>query len=84
MDNNNIVSQVIFGHLESTIAVRCLARNDMGVVAREVKLVSNGKMLDNLFILGPTITLNNGFCQQVSLRHSFTSFSLTVIPELTV
>lgn len=50
MDNNNIVSQVIFGHLESTIAVRCLARNDMGVVAREVKLVSNGKMLDNLFI----------------------------------
>ncbi|KAA0708701.1 Platelet-derived growth factor receptor alpha [Triplophysa tibetana] len=41
MDNNNIVSQVIFGHLETTIAVRCLARNDMGVVAREVKLVSN-------------------------------------------
>ncbi|XP_057209767.1 platelet-derived growth factor receptor alpha isoform X2 [Triplophysa rosa] len=42
MDNNNIASQVNFGHLESTIAVRCLARNDMGVVAREVKLVSNG------------------------------------------
>uniref|UniRef100_A0A671NQ19 Platelet-derived growth factor receptor alpha n=1 Tax=Sinocyclocheilus anshuiensis TaxID=1608454 RepID=A0A671NQ19_9TELE len=40
--DNNIESQVIFHHLESTIAVRCLARNDMGAVSREVKLVSNG------------------------------------------
>uniref|UniRef100_A0A673M7M5 Platelet-derived growth factor receptor alpha n=1 Tax=Sinocyclocheilus rhinocerous TaxID=307959 RepID=A0A673M7M5_9TELE len=40
--DNNIESKVIFHHLESTIAVRCLARNDMGAVSREVKLVSNG------------------------------------------
>lgn len=53
-DDNNIASQVIFGHLESTVAVRCLARNDMGVVAREVKLVSNGKrpdVLDDFLII---------------------------------
>uniref|UniRef100_A0A8C1IHP6 Platelet-derived growth factor receptor alpha n=1 Tax=Cyprinus carpio TaxID=7962 RepID=A0A8C1IHP6_CYPCA len=41
-EDNNVESQVIFHHLESTIAVRCLARNDMGAVSREVKLVSNG------------------------------------------
>ncbi len=41
--DNNIESHIIFHHLESTIAVRCLARNDMGAVSREVKLVSNGK-----------------------------------------
>ncbi|XP_063057400.1 platelet-derived growth factor receptor alpha isoform X2 [Engraulis encrasicolus] len=35
-------SQVIFGHLESTLAVRCMARNDMAAVAREVKLVASG------------------------------------------
>ncbi|XP_031430244.1 platelet-derived growth factor receptor alpha isoform X2 [Clupea harengus] len=35
-------SQVIFGHLENTLAVRCLARNDMAAVTREVKLVSSG------------------------------------------
>lgn len=40
--DNNIESHIIFHHLESTIAVRCLARNDMGAVSREVKLVSNG------------------------------------------
>ncbi|XP_077076669.1 platelet-derived growth factor receptor alpha [Siphateles boraxobius] len=39
---NHIESHIIFHHLESTIAVRCMARNDMGVVSREVKLVSNG------------------------------------------
>lgn len=41
--DNHIESHIIFHHLESTIAVRCMARNDMGVVSREVKLVSNGK-----------------------------------------
>ncbi|XP_073712064.1 platelet-derived growth factor receptor alpha [Misgurnus anguillicaudatus] len=41
-EDDNIASQVVFGHLESTVAVRCLARNDMGVVSREVKLVSSG------------------------------------------
>ncbi|XP_016427418.1 platelet-derived growth factor receptor alpha-like [Sinocyclocheilus rhinocerous] len=40
--DNNIESHIIFHHLESTIAVRCLARNDMGAVSREIKLVSNG------------------------------------------
>ncbi|KAL2089879.1 hypothetical protein ACEWY4_014567 [Coilia grayii] len=35
-------SQVIFGHLENTLAVRCMAKNDMAVVAREVKLVASG------------------------------------------
>lgn len=41
--DNHIESHLIFHHLESTIAVRCLARNDIGAVSREVKLVSNGK-----------------------------------------
>ncbi|KAK7133193.1 hypothetical protein R3I94_015161 [Phoxinus phoxinus] len=40
--DNHIESHIIFHHLESTIAVRCMARNDMGVVSREVKLVANG------------------------------------------
>ncbi|KTG31325.1 hypothetical protein cypCar_00002448, partial [Cyprinus carpio] len=39
--DNNIENHIIFNHLESTIAVRCLARNDMGAVSREIKLVSN-------------------------------------------
>ncbi|XP_054458592.1 platelet-derived growth factor receptor alpha [Anoplopoma fimbria] len=41
-EDNNLESQVMFGHLESTLAVRCLARNEMAAVSREVKLVSNG------------------------------------------
>uniref|UniRef100_A0A3Q1IV62 Platelet-derived growth factor receptor alpha n=1 Tax=Anabas testudineus TaxID=64144 RepID=A0A3Q1IV62_ANATE len=41
-EDNNLESQVMFGHLENTLAVRCLARNDIGAVTREVKLVSNG------------------------------------------
>ncbi|XP_069555354.1 platelet-derived growth factor receptor alpha [Brachyistius frenatus] len=41
-EDSNMESQVMFGHLESTLAVRCLARNEMAVVSREVKLVSNG------------------------------------------
>ncbi|XP_051511426.1 platelet-derived growth factor receptor alpha-like [Myxocyprinus asiaticus] len=42
--DNHIESQVVFGHLESTIVVRCLARNEMGIVSREVKLVSYGPL----------------------------------------
>ncbi|XP_071005721.1 platelet-derived growth factor receptor alpha [Oncorhynchus clarkii lewisi] len=38
--DNQLESQVIFGHLENTLAVRCLARNEMATVSREVKLVS--------------------------------------------
>ncbi|XP_028300005.1 platelet-derived growth factor receptor alpha isoform X2 [Gouania willdenowi] len=41
-EENNLESQVLFGHLETTLAVRCMARNEMASVSREVKLVSNG------------------------------------------
>ncbi|KAM3620154.1 uncharacterized protein V6R79_018966 [Siganus canaliculatus] len=41
-EDSNLESQVMFGHLENTLAVRCLAKNEMAVVSREVKLVSNG------------------------------------------
>ncbi|XP_054646588.1 platelet-derived growth factor receptor alpha [Dunckerocampus dactyliophorus] len=41
-EENNLESQVLFGHLENTLAVRCLARNEMAAVSREVKLVSSG------------------------------------------
>ncbi|AWP11214.1 Platelet-derived growth factor receptor alpha [Scophthalmus maximus] len=41
-EDNNLESQVMFGHLENTLAVRCLAKNEMAAVSREVKLVSNG------------------------------------------
>lgn len=41
-EDNNLETQVIFGHLENTLAVRCLARNEMAAVSREIKLVSNG------------------------------------------
>ncbi|XP_076008962.1 platelet-derived growth factor receptor alpha [Genypterus blacodes] len=41
-EDNHMESQVMFGHLENTLAVRCLARNDMAAVSREVKLVSSG------------------------------------------
>ncbi|KAL6486112.1 hypothetical protein MHYP_G00055040 [Metynnis hypsauchen] len=40
--DNQLESEVIFGHLENTLAIRCLARNDMAAVSREVKLVSSG------------------------------------------
>lgn len=42
-EDNNLETQVIFGHLENTLAVRCLARNEMAAVTREIKLVSNGE-----------------------------------------
>ncbi|XP_076873224.1 platelet-derived growth factor receptor alpha isoform X2 [Brachyhypopomus gauderio] len=42
VDQDQLESQVIFGHLENTLAVRCLARNDVAAVAREIKLVSSG------------------------------------------
>ncbi|KAM4628758.1 platelet-derived growth factor receptor alpha [Polymixia lowei] len=40
--DNHLESQVMFGHLENTLAVRCLAKNEMATVSREVKLVSGG------------------------------------------
>lgn len=42
-EDSNLETQVIFGHLENTLAVRCLARNEMSTVSREIKLVSSGK-----------------------------------------
>ncbi|KAL6107560.1 pdgfra [Pungitius sinensis] len=41
-EDGDLESQVTFGHLQNTLAVRCLARNDMAAVSREVKLVSSG------------------------------------------
>uniref|UniRef100_A0A8C6UJD5 Platelet-derived growth factor receptor alpha n=1 Tax=Neogobius melanostomus TaxID=47308 RepID=A0A8C6UJD5_9GOBI len=41
-EENNLESKVLFGHLENTLAVRCLAKNDLAAVSREVKLVSSG------------------------------------------
>ncbi|XP_007550752.1 platelet-derived growth factor receptor alpha [Poecilia formosa] len=41
-EESNLESQVMFGHLKSTLAVRCLAKNEIGAVSREIKLVSNG------------------------------------------
>uniref|UniRef100_A0A8C6UJN2 Platelet-derived growth factor receptor alpha n=1 Tax=Neogobius melanostomus TaxID=47308 RepID=A0A8C6UJN2_9GOBI len=40
-EENNLESKVLFGHLENTLAVRCLAKNDLAAVSREVKLVSS-------------------------------------------
>ncbi|XP_061086315.1 platelet-derived growth factor receptor alpha isoform X2 [Conger conger] len=40
-EDNNLESQVIFAKLDSTLSVRCLARNELSAVSREVKLVSN-------------------------------------------
>lgn len=43
-DNENTVeSQVIFKRVEETVAIRCIAKNDLGVVARELKLVAPSK-----------------------------------------
>ncbi|XP_027001962.2 platelet-derived growth factor receptor alpha isoform X1 [Tachysurus fulvidraco] len=42
VQDNQLESQVIFGHLENTIAVRCLAQNELVAVSREIKLVANG------------------------------------------
>ncbi|XP_064190035.1 platelet-derived growth factor receptor alpha [Anguilla rostrata] len=40
-EDNNLESQVFFAKLDSTLSVRCLARNELAAVSREVKLVSN-------------------------------------------
>ncbi|XP_056131652.1 platelet-derived growth factor receptor alpha [Lampris incognitus] len=40
-EDNHLESEVMFGHLENTLAVRCMAKNEMAAVTREVKLVSN-------------------------------------------
>jgi len=42
-EDDNLESQVVFGHLENTLAVRCLARNEQGAASREVKLVASGE-----------------------------------------
>ncbi|XP_066575984.1 platelet-derived growth factor receptor alpha [Amia ocellicauda] len=40
MEENKLESHVLFGKVEDTLAVRCRAKNELGAVAREVKLVS--------------------------------------------
>lgn len=41
LDEKNMVeSQVTFQKVEETLAVRCVARNDLGAVTRELKLVA--------------------------------------------
>ncbi|RXM28947.1 Platelet-derived growth factor receptor alpha [Acipenser ruthenus] len=40
-EENKIESEVIFAKLEDTLAVKCLAKNELAAVAREVKLVSH-------------------------------------------
>uniref|UniRef100_A0A8C5CNK9 receptor protein-tyrosine kinase n=1 Tax=Gadus morhua TaxID=8049 RepID=A0A8C5CNK9_GADMO len=42
--DNNLESQVMFGHLEGNLAVRCLARNHLATVSREVKLVATSEL----------------------------------------
>lgn len=82
-EEDNLESQVIFGHLESTVAVRCLARNEMAAVSREIKLVSSGKKthtqgakththtiphaLAATFPLKPCFEL--GYCVSLRFRH---------------
>ncbi|OCT96846.1 platelet-derived growth factor receptor alpha-like [Xenopus laevis] len=39
-DENTIESQVTFKKVEETMAIRCVAKNDLGVAARELKLVA--------------------------------------------
>nr|XP_056711064.1 platelet-derived growth factor receptor alpha [Euleptes europaea] len=39
-EKNTVESQVTFQKVEETLAVRCMARNDLGTVTRELKLVA--------------------------------------------
>ncbi|XP_029443423.1 platelet-derived growth factor receptor alpha [Rhinatrema bivittatum] len=39
-DENTVESQVTFQKVEETLAIRCIAKNDLGAVARELKLVA--------------------------------------------
>lgn len=67
--DNYIESHIIFHHLESTIAVRCLARNDIGAISREVKLVSNGKR-------PVLVSLETAFCNFKSHKVDFINQSI--------
>lgn len=63
-EDNNLETQVMFGHLESTLAVRCLARNEMAAVSREIKLVSSGESFTEGVVVGssgaPSIPSHSG------------------------
>uniref|UniRef100_A0A8C6UG30 Platelet-derived growth factor receptor alpha n=1 Tax=Neogobius melanostomus TaxID=47308 RepID=A0A8C6UG30_9GOBI len=50
-EENNLESKVLFGHLENTLAVRCLAKNDLAAVSREVKLVSSAAAVLVLLVI---------------------------------
>lgn len=70
--DNQLESQVIFGHLENTLAVRCLARNEMVAVSREIKLVANGEILHHPLALKG--------CPQCSLIiYSHLSFAMIIV-----
>lgn len=72
--DNHIESHIIFHHLENTVAVRCMARNDMGVVSREVKLVSNGKrpvLVSTETALNQSIHLKCSKSLSVTACHAF-------------
>lgn len=57
-EESNLESQVMFGHLKSTLAVRCLAKNEIGAVSREIKLVSNGKNTPTSQLIDFNLTLD--------------------------
>ncbi|XP_063314083.1 platelet-derived growth factor receptor alpha [Pelobates fuscus] len=40
MEENSIESKVTFKNIDETLSIRCIARNDLGVDARELKLVA--------------------------------------------
>ena len=75
-EENNLESQVLFGHLENTLAVRCLAKNDMAAVSREVKLVSNGK--------DRVVVINNKLYHVDKLLRWFSSSVLVFFPWQTI
>lgn len=46
LDEKNMVeSQLTFQKVEETLAVRCVARNDLGAVTRELKLVAPSEFI---------------------------------------
>uniref|UniRef100_A0A8C9VXX2 receptor protein-tyrosine kinase n=1 Tax=Scleropages formosus TaxID=113540 RepID=A0A8C9VXX2_SCLFO len=55
--DNQLESQVIFAKLENTLSVRCLARNQLAAVSREVKLVSNGEHPFHVFIISGVLNV---------------------------
>lgn len=56
-DKNMVESQVTFQKVKETLAVRCVARNDLGAVTRELKLVAPSEyVLSFCEITAPSLT----------------------------